>query len=209
MYKLYSEVYTGNRGEKPYAPNVAIHVGLQDSTLGNTNLRHIMTTTNTPSPSRSGMQKTSNQVSTITSQSTTDDLQQNRENTREVNVLRDLAVSAPINISMDVRYNSTSLKNSYGCGQQEIIGVHLENKLCKQGASLHNQGQNTSWPGHQGCTATIRAVEFEIGCQIGISFAQHQVGIKCVETDGDVKASHGLQDAMPIVATERKLTQHI
>ena len=56
---------------------------------------------------------------------------------------------------MDVRYNSTSLKNSYGCGQQEIIDVHLENKLCKLGASLHNQGQNMLWPGHQGCTATL------------------------------------------------------
>ena len=56
-YKLYSEVYTGSRGQKPYAPNVAIHVGLQDSTLGNTKLRHIQVTTNTPSPSRRGMQK--------------------------------------------------------------------------------------------------------------------------------------------------------
>ena len=102
-----------------------------------------------------GCKKTSNRVATITSQSTTDDLQQNREKTREVNVLRDLPVSAPINISMDVRYNSTSLENSYGCGQQEIIDVHLENKLCKLGASLHNQGQNMLWPGHQGCTATV------------------------------------------------------
>ena len=41
------------------------------------------------------------------------------------------------------------------CGQQEIIDVHLENKLCKLGASLHNQGQNMLWPGHQGCTATV------------------------------------------------------
>ena len=29
MYKLYSEVNTGSRGQKPCAPNVAIHVGLQ------------------------------------------------------------------------------------------------------------------------------------------------------------------------------------
>ena len=36
MYKLYSEVNTGSRGQKPCAPNVAIHVGLQDTTMGNT-----------------------------------------------------------------------------------------------------------------------------------------------------------------------------
>ena len=48
MYKLYSEVNTGSRGQKPCAPNVAIHVGLQDTTMGNTKLRHILPTTNTP-----------------------------------------------------------------------------------------------------------------------------------------------------------------
>ena len=110
MYKLYSEVNTGSRGQKPCAPNVAIHVGLQDTTMGNTKLRHILTTTNTPPPSRSGMQRKSNRVATITSQSTTDDLQQKREKTREINVLRGLPANVPINISMDVRYNSTSLK---------------------------------------------------------------------------------------------------
>ena len=110
MYKLYSEVNTGSRGQKPCAPNVAIHVGLQDTTMGNTKLRHILTTTNTPPPSRSGMQKKSNRVATITSQSTTDDLQQKTEKTREINVLRGLPANVPINISMDVRYNSTSLK---------------------------------------------------------------------------------------------------
>ena len=65
MYKLYSEVNTGSRGQKPCAPNVAIHVGLQDTTMGNTKLRHILPTTNTPPPSQSGMQRTSNRVATI------------------------------------------------------------------------------------------------------------------------------------------------
>ena len=32
MYKLHSEV---NTGQKPSAPNVATHVGLQDTTIGN------------------------------------------------------------------------------------------------------------------------------------------------------------------------------
>ena len=164
-------------------------------------------TTNTPPPSRSGMQRTSNRVATITSQSTTDDLQQKRKKP-EINVLRGLPANAPINISMDVRYNSTSPKNSYGCGQSasqavgtaiewqtdkhEILGFHMENKLCKLGSSLRNQGQNVSCTGHQGCTATIRVVdpmsEYEIGRQIGVSFAQQQVGLKFVATDGDAKA---------------------
>ena len=175
------------------------------------------------------MQRTSNRVATITSQSTTDDLQQKREKP-EINVLRGLPANAPINISMDVRYNSTSLKNSYGCGQSasqavgtaiewqtdkhEILGFHMENKLYKLGSSLRNQGKNVSCTGHQGCTATIRVVdpmsEYEIGRQIGVSFAQQQVGLKFVATDGDAKAFHGLQDAMPTVAAERQAdTTHL
>ena len=52
--------------------------------------------------------------------------------------------------------------------------------------------------------------EFEIGRQIGVSFTQQQVGIKFVATDSDVKASHGLQDAMPTVVTERQAdTTHL
>ena len=39
-----------------------------------------------------------------------DDLRQ-----KSVNVLRGLRANAPVNISMDMRYNPTSLKNSYGC----------------------------------------------------------------------------------------------
>ena len=66
---------------------------------------------------------TSNLVATITSQFTTDDLQQKRVRTREVNVLCGLQASAPINISINITYNSTSLKNSYGCGQSATQAV--------------------------------------------------------------------------------------
>ena len=90
----------------------------------------------------------------------------------------------------------------------------MEKKLCKLGSSLRNQGQNVSCTGHQRCTATIRVVdpmsEYEIGRQIGVSFAQQQVGLKFVATDDDAKAFRGLQDAMPTVAAERQAdTTHL
>ena len=71
-----------------------------------------------------------------------------------------------------------------------------------------------SCPGHQGCTATICVVdpisEYEIGRQIGVSFAQQQVVLKFVATYGDVKAFHGLQDAMPTIEAERQAdTTHL
>ena len=53
MHTLYNEVDTGSCGKKKTATsNVAIHVGLQDSTTGITKMRHILAATNTPHPSR-------------------------------------------------------------------------------------------------------------------------------------------------------------
>lgn len=66
---LQVKVHMGSPGQKPCATNVANHVGLQYSTIGNMKLHHI------------------------------------------------LASNTPFYISMDVRYNSMSLKNSYGAGQ--------------------------------------------------------------------------------------------
>ena len=105
---------------------------------------------------------------------TMDNLKQKREQTKEINILRGLPENAPINISMDVRYNSTTVKNSYGAGQaasqaiqaaiewqtdqHQIVGFHLENKLCKVGSMLRSQGHNVTCPGHERCSATLRSM---------------------------------------------------
>ena len=84
---------------------------------------------------------------------------------RRSNILRGLPENAPINISMGVRYYSTTVKNSYGVGQaasqaigaaiewqtdqHQIVGFHLENKLCKVGSMLLGQRHNVTCPGHE------------------------------------------------------------
>ena len=89
-----------------------------------------------------------------------------------MNILRGLPENAPINISMDVRYNSTTVKNSYGAGQaalqvigaaiewqtdqHQIVAFHLENKLCKVRSMLCSQGHNVTCPGHERCSATLQ-----------------------------------------------------
>ena len=83
MYKLYSEVNTGSRGQKPCAPNVAIHVGTTRIQRWEHKVATHSAHNKHTSPKSSGMQRTSNRVATITSQSTTDDLQQKREKTRD------------------------------------------------------------------------------------------------------------------------------
>ena len=228
MYKLYDEVDTGSCGQKPATSNVTLHVGLQDSTVGITKIRNILAATNTPPPSRHGLQRNADRVAAITAQATMDNLKQKREQTKEINIMRGLPENAPINISMDVRYNSTTVKNSYGVGQaasqaigaaiewqtdeHQIVGFHLENKLCKVGSMLRSQDHNVTCPGHERCSATLRAVdpisEYDIGKQIGHSFAQDNV--RYVATDGDASASRVVQDAMPAVSTERQAdTTHL
>ena len=91
-----------------------------------------------------------------------DDLKQKREQSKEINIMRGLPENSPINISMNVRYNATAHKNTYGVrqaasqaigaplewqtDQHQIVGFHLENKLYKVGAMLRSQGQNVTCP---------------------------------------------------------------
>ena len=172
----------------------------------------------TPPPSHTGLQRTANKIAGLTAQATMDDLRMRRQRSKETNTLRGLPEDAPINITVDVRYNSTNLKNSYSCGgqnasqalgtafswqsdQREIIAFQLDNKLCKLGSSLRSKGLNVTCLGHVGCTANVLAMEtlseYRIGKHIGDSLAQDNVAVKYVATDGDALASRGIQDAMP------------
>ena len=117
MYKLYDKVPTGGHGQKPATTNVALQIVLQDSAISNTKMCYLLTSVNVPPPSRRRMQKTANKVASISAQHAMDDLKQKRDKMREINCLRGQEHNAPINISTDVLYNSTSLKNSYGAGQ--------------------------------------------------------------------------------------------
>ena len=82
---------------------MALHVGLQDSTIGITKICHILAATNTPPPSQCVLQRNTDRVATVTAQVTMDNLKQKREQTKEIKTLHGLPENAPINISMDVR----------------------------------------------------------------------------------------------------------
>ena len=99
MYKLYDEVPTAGRGQKPATTNVALQIDLQDSAISNTKMCYLLTSANVPPPSRRGMQKNANKVTSITAQHTVDDLKQKREKIREINSLCGHEYNAAINIS--------------------------------------------------------------------------------------------------------------
>ena len=219
MFKLYKEIPSSSRGPKVAAPNMAFQAGLNDTTTGNTKARLLLAATNIPPPSRSGMQRLSNKASEIIHKLNEDDMAEKREQIKEINKLRGLPPEAPINVAMDVRYNSSSFGSRHKMGQNasqavgvctegqtdqsQVIAVHVENKLCWVGSQLRHRGCNVTCPGgHEGCTATISASqtlsEYEIGKKIGHKLAEQSVSVKHVTTDGDARGAEGLQHAMRV-----------
>lgn len=216
-HKLYEEVETSSRGPKYAKPNLALQVGLQDCPIGNTKARLLLLSTNTPIPSRSSMQKASNKVATLTSKAAEADLANRRKQLKEVNKTRNISPDAPVNITVDVRYNTTSITSHGKMGQsatqalgvaiegqtdsKQIVGICFDNKLCKKGAQLRANGKDVKCPGgHPGCTATremaVPFSEYDIGKKLGNDIANDNIFVRHVTTDGDSRSSEGVKDAM-------------
>ena len=171
VYKLYSEVPKVGRGAKAAACNVGLQVGLQDTPIGNVRARFLIAATNTPPPSLSAMQRMSNSVGRATCTMNKLDMDERIQNAKKINRLRGLTEDEPINVSLDVLYNSSCIASSYKMGQnasqaigiaienqtdqKRIVSFHLDNKLCWVGSWLRNRGFTVQCPGHPDCTATL------------------------------------------------------
>lgn len=217
LYKLYDEAPSDARGPKYALPNLGLQVGLQDCPMSSTKAQLLLLSVNAPAPSRSGMQKTANKVGSITSEASEKDLSARRKKLKLINKLRKLPEDSPVNISSDVRYNSSSMINRGKMGQsasqaigvaiehhtdqKQIVGLCVENKLCPKGARLRSRGIQAKCPGgHKGCTAT-RAMaepftERDIGKKLGEDMAKDGVPVKYVATDGDGRSAEGVGAAM-------------
>jgi len=216
-FKLYESAQSSRRGPKYAKPNLGLQVGLQDCAIGNTKVQMLLASTNTPPPSLNTLQKTSNKVGTITAAAADKDLKARCLQLKEVNKIRGLADDAPVNIAIDVRYNSNTIASRGKMGQnasqaigvaietmtdtKQIVGVFVDNKLCNHGAWLQSKGFKVTCPGgHAGCTATSKAAEpfseYDIGKKIGQQIAQQDILVKHVTTDGDGRSCEGVQAAM-------------
>lgn len=217
LYKLYSEVKSDGPGAKAAACNVGLQVGLQDSPIGNTRARMLIASTNTPPPALNSMQRLSNAVGTAINSLNTDDMMARKREIHETNELRGLPANAAINVSLDVRYNSTSIiASGYKMGQnasqsigvaienqtdqKKIIGFHMENKLCWVGSWFRNNGFEVQCPGHPDCTANVNdedpLSERRIGERIGEDLADSGLLVQFVTTDGDARGAAGMKTAM-------------
>ena len=218
MFKLYHEVPTEKAGQRSAAPNVGLQVGLQESSTGIAKGRVIIASLDVPPPCRSSMQRTANKVGNATATMTLADLAKRRDHMKTINKLRGLPEDDPVNISMDSRYSSARITGSYHAGQnasqaigvvveqqsgcQDIVALHIQNKLCTLGASLRRRGFDVTCPGHDNCTATLRAdenlSEFDIGKDIGKQFGSQNVAVRYVVTDGDARSAEGVRAGMSV-----------
>ena len=142
LYKLYEEVPSKARGPKFASPNVGLQVGLLESAMQS---RVLLASSNIPPPNRAAIQRLSNRVGSIISTAVDGDLKARRSNIALVNQLRGLPQTAPINVSLNSRYNSQTITGTYKQGtnasqtvglaiecqndSRDIIGVYTENKL--------------------------------------------------------------------------------
>lgn len=216
-HKLYEEVPSRARGPKYAKPNLGLQVGLQECAIGNTKARILLLSTNSPAPSTSAMQKASNKVGTITSGAAEEDLARRRLKLKEINKMRNLPQDSPVNVSVDVRYNTCSITSRGKMGQsatqaigvaienhtdaKQIVGLCLENKLCHHGAWLRSNGCQVKCPGgHPACSATKNMAEpfseQDIGGKLGQDLANQGILIKHVTTDGDGRSAQGISAAM-------------
>ena len=216
-FKLYEEVESnGKRGPKFAKPNLGLQVGLQETPISKSQAMVILACMNTPPPCSSSLQRAANKVGDMTSMAAEQDLQGRRDKVKTINKLRGLPEDAPINVSIDVRYNSNTIASRNKMGQnasqatatcienqtdeKQIIGISMLNKLCHKGAILRSKGKKVKCPGHPGCTANQKSVvpfsEYQLGKNLGEDMARQGVRVKYATTDADARSAAGVNDAM-------------
>lgn len=130
LYKLYEEAPSGGRGANTATPNLGWQVGLQETTMGVTKSRVLLAATNVPPPSKSAMTRSSAKVASLTSVGAEQRLHEERLNLMRTNKGRGLPEDAPVNISIDGRYNSVviSSRNKIGQNASQAIGIAIEHQ---------------------------------------------------------------------------------
>ena len=216
--KLYDEVQTGKRGPKPAVTNLNMAVCLQDTSIGKTKIRHIVTAMDMPSPALNTIQKSANLVAETTINLNKADMSAKIKQVLDSNKRKGGADE--LSVGLDTRYDSIGIASrkkpgqaaSQGIGlavetltdKKYIVGMFMQNKLCWTGAWLRNRGFDVECPGgHAECTANLSGAapisEYDIGYNIGRGFNLERVLVKYATTDGDGRSAEGLQAALKLV----------
>ena len=208
-YNLYNEVPLTRRGPKVASCNYGVQVGLAHTSVSNTGLSKILLSANTPAPSLSSMQAAANRVGDVLIETNEKSMSDIRADLREINQLRGLAETTPINIEMDCRYNNpiysgigktpfqagtqaTHLVVENSSSRKHVISVNNKNKLCQKCGLTHREDNHV-------CSANIPA-EKSIGDERQwareslVKLREDGVTPHMVTTDADSSAFRAVED---------------
>lgn len=219
--KLYDEAETETLtpGPKPAAINLRLQVGLSHTPISCAAFRKIMMAINVPPPSRSSMQRRSNQVSERLVTLNKEDMAKQRKKLHDINELRGEPREAPVPVEGDARYNNR-LPSSVGkkptqagtqatytlteqhSGKGKIVALTTVNMLCPTGQKKRNKGLDVQCPDHEGCTMNIPTGQ-AIGDEASMAkdcFDQvigdvEPLKVNYFTTDGDSRAQIGCERA--------------
>ena len=218
--KLYKEIPSNRPGRRHAVPNMALQVGLHQTSVAGSAVRRMLTAMSTPSPSMKSLQSTTNICGEIMFDSNQRDMQEKRKKVKDVQEYRGLDRDSPIAVEGDRQYNNPL---SHGrrrtpfqpatqtrdvvvenvTAEKFIIAYHATNKLCRYGQRCVSQGRNPPCPNHDKCTATIR-YEDNIGdeltggakCAEQLLTGPEQIRVKTITTDSDGHFAQGVTEVM-------------
>jgi hypothetical protein len=228
-YQLYDEVDKSSQGAKAARVNIGMQVGLQETSTGNTKLRVMLSAANMTPGAKSGLARTANKIGDKTVELNKKDMAARRTELKDILKYRSVSNPKSINVQTDGWYASRSFGSRRKLGQaatlaiaaireditdqHQIIELCVHNKLCWRGAWLRNNGLEAECPNHDGeCTATYDEnkpfSEYEMAYQSGTELALSDLIVRHITTDGDAKASSGMEQAMkdivdPMLTVER------
>jgi hypothetical protein len=230
-YPLYETVNSPKKGAKAATVNVGLQVGLQDTAMGQSQLRLLFAAANMSAGSKSTRQRKGNQVGDKTVELNKADMANRLQELSKIHELRGVTDDKrKINVQFDGQYHSNVFGSRRKHGQapslaigtviedvtdqHQIVAMAVANKLCWRGTWLRNRGINATCPGgHDGeCTATmdpyIPFSERDLAYDCGKDIALQDIIVDKITTDGDAKGHEGIQQAMkdfvsPMLTVER------
>ena len=174
--KLYKETTQNGKGRRRAVPNMALQVGLYQSSIGNAAATRILTSMSIPVAAGSSLQDTANKCGEIMAASNEEDMAQKRNKVKDILEYKGLERDTPIDIEIDRQYN-IPLSHARGktpfapatqtrdivaenvSKDKYIIAYNSTNKLCRIGQRLIREGKEPTCPHHSKCTANIRMSE--------------------------------------------------
>ena len=218
--KLYSEVAHPGRGRRAAVPNMALQVGLHNTTMAAAATQRLLAALGTTVPSASGLQKAANKCGTIIQNVNISDMAEKRQLVKDIHFMQGFDRDSPIPIEIDRQYNNP-LRNCRKrtpfvpatqtrdvlcenvTTKKYVVMYHQENKLCKKVKLATKSGKEGECPQHTGCTAT-RAAEYNMGneeeggsqCAKKLLECKDRLLVHKITTDADGHLARGLISEM-------------